>query len=132
LPQVPAADRGVDTDEPDALREAVRGWCIASELRFTVAAQLRTDRDRMPIEDAHQEWPEELSPYARVGEIVFPAQDPFDPPREERVNRATFSPWKGVEDHRPLGAIMRARRYVYELLGQKRLRELEAGEPGNG
>jgi hypothetical protein len=132
FPQVPEADRFIATDDPDALREAVRGWCTGRELRFTVAAQLRTDGERMPIEDAHQEWPEELSPYARVGEIVFPVQDPCDPAREERVNRATFSPWKGVEDHRPLGAIMRARRYVYEVLGRKRLRELEAGEPADG
>ncbi|HZG46452.1 MAG TPA: catalase family protein [Allosphingosinicella sp.] len=122
---VPQQGQGGDiaTDAPDALCDAVRSWCSGKETRFTVAAQLRVDADRMPIENARREWPEELSPYAPVGEIVFPAQDPFEAERLQLVEEAAFSPWHGLEDHRPLGAVMRARKYVYRALAEKRMRE---------
>lgn len=122
---IPPHGQGGDVaaDAPDALSEAVGAWCESRETRFTVAAQLRVDAAKMPIENARVEWPEGLSPYAPVGEIIFPAQDPFDPARVRRVEETAFSPWLGLEEHRPLGAVMRARRYVYRALSDKRLRE---------
>jgi hypothetical protein len=81
----------------------------------------------MPIEDAAREWPEDLSPYCEVGELIFHPQDPLDPARQEQVDRLAFSPWNATEDHRPLGRIMRARRHVYAVLSQKRLGEESRG-----
>jgi hypothetical protein len=118
----------LDVTDPDSLRSAVQTWCTAEDLRFTVAVQLRVDADAMPIEDASKEWPEALSPYVPVGQVLFPRQDPFDPAQEHLVNRSMFSPWYGIEDHRPLGSIMRARRYVYRVLGEKRLQEMQTGD----
>ncbi|WP_273499984.1 hypothetical protein [Paracoccus sphaerophysae] len=31
-----------------------------------------------------------------------------------------FSPWNGVEGHRPLGSIMRIRRHVYQMSQDRR------------
>jgi hypothetical protein len=125
---VPEPAQGGDfaADAPDALIEAVRAWSAGNETRFTVAAQLRVDADKMPIENARVEWPEALSPYAPVGEIVFRPQDPFDADRLREVEDAAFSPWNGLEDHRPLGAVMRARRHVYRVLADKRHQERAA------
>jgi hypothetical protein len=131
IPVATGAVRPIEIDGPDALRSAVQSWCAANELRFTVAAQLRVDAEEMPIEDAHKEWPEELSAYRAVGEVVFAPQDALDADREELVNNSAFSPWKGIEDHRPLGGIMRARRYVYRHLSEQRFREMEAAGTGH-
>lgn len=113
-------DLPLEASGPDALREAVQRRCLDQALRFDLRAQLRTDRGEMPIEDAHEEWPEALSPYRTVATVHFPAQDALDPERVLRADHSAFSPGKGLEAHRPLGAIMRARMHVYRVLGAGR------------
>jgi hypothetical protein len=82
---------------------------------YQLRAQLCVDLARMPVEDATVLWPEDLSPHQAVATLRIPAQDAFSPAR--RVfgdDILSFNPWHGIEEHRPLGAIMRLRRSVYE------------------
>jgi hypothetical protein len=99
---------------PNGIREAVADFFRLNSGEWEIQAQLCTDLQTMPIEDASKQWPEDESPYVAVGRISIPAQVSWS---EERVRvveeRMSFSPWHALAAHRPLGATMRVRRTVY-------------------
>jgi hypothetical protein len=81
---------------------------------YRLRAQLCVDLDRMPIEDATVIWPEELSPHQPVATLRIPRQEAYSPARRVFGDDVlSFNPWCGIEEHRPLGAIMRLRKSVY-------------------
>jgi hypothetical protein len=56
-------------DRPDGLREEVVSFFAAQGGEWDMRVQLNTDLDKMPIEDASVEWPEDLSPYVTVARL---------------------------------------------------------------
>jgi hypothetical protein len=42
---------------------------------YELRAQLLTDLQQMPVEDASVLWPENLSPHQPIGKLTFAAQD---------------------------------------------------------
>lgn len=91
--------------------------------RFDLRAQLCTDLDRMPIEDAAIEWDEAESPFETLATLSFDAQETFSDARRVWADDVlAFSPWNGIEAHRPLGSIMRIRRHVYQASSDRRHR----------
>jgi hypothetical protein len=126
----PAHDQAAlpfEADSPDAMSEAAADRIARHGAEWTLAAQLRTDADAMPIENARTRWPEELSPYRPIASLRFPPQDARAPARVRAVEALAFSPAHSIEAHRPLGGIMRARLALYTQLGRER-RE-QAGQP---
>lgn len=109
-------DKPVDLDgKPDGLREAVAEFFAGQGGEWEVVVQLRTNADTMPIEDAHEPWPEDESPYLPVARLVVGPQASWDEARSPRINDASaFSPWHGIAAHQPLGSIMRVRKAVYQ------------------
>ncbi|ACA16180.1 conserved hypothetical protein [Methylobacterium sp. 4-46] len=102
------------TGRPDGLREAVSAFFEENEAVWELRAQLWTNRETMPIEDASVPWPEEESPYRTVARITVPPQETWSPEKVRAIEDGlAFSPWHGIAAHRPLGSIMRARRAVY-------------------
>ncbi|MGY2048069.1 catalase family protein [Methylobacterium sp. JK268] len=100
--------------KPDGLREAVSAFFEENEAVWELRAQLWTNRETMPIEDASVPWPEEESPYRTVARITVPPQETWSPEKVRVIEDGlAFSPWHGIAAHRPLGSIMRARRAVY-------------------
>lgn len=90
-------------------------------LSWTLRAQLFVDEQTTPIEDASVVW---SAPWVDLATLTLPRQDPESPRgREisELVSQLSFDPWHAIEEHRPLGAIMRARGAVYgkSVLGRK-------------
>jgi len=82
---------------------------------YQLRAQLCTDPDRMPIEDASVEWPANLSPHIPIATITYPVQNAYSPARRIYADDVlSFNPWQGIAAHRPLGSIMRARARAYE------------------
>lgn len=110
-------DAPVDlSSRPDALRAAVAAHFAQFGGTWELRAQLCLDTERMPIEDASVPWSEDLSPFLPVARLIVPAQPSWPEgtaPAEE--DRLAFSPWCGLEAHRPLGAIMRVRREAYAM-----------------
>jgi len=105
-----------DTKDPDYLRHAVQAFFsqTAAPVEWELRVQLCTDIEKMPVEDASVQWPEEESPYIAVARLVFPPQPGWTAGQATQVDeRMSFNPWHGVREHRPLGAVMRARRAVY-------------------
>lgn len=109
-------DQPVDLDDkPDGLREAVQAYFAEHDGVWEVRVQLATSLEKMPIEDASKQWPEEESPYVTVARIHVPRQASWTPERIQAIDTAmAFSPWHGLAAHRPLGGIMRVRKPAYE------------------
>ena len=115
----PPAEAGVP-DAPDGLREAVSGWLAANDAEYRLMVQLCTDLAQMPVENAHAIWPEEESPFREVGRLRITRQPAWTKARERAADALSFTPWHAMLAHRPLGQVMRARRYVYDVLSRAR------------
>ncbi len=101
--------------KPNGLRDAVVDFFRRSGATWDVKVQLNTDLAAMPVEDASVPWPEERSPYMTVAQITVSPQDGWSEAKHSEIDdRMAFSPWHGVDAHRPLGSIMRVRKTAYE------------------
>lgn len=104
-----------DDDHPCALRDRVAEFFRGNSAEYELRAQLCVDLDKMPIEDASVIWDEDLSPHQPVARLIFPSQATDSSAR--RVfgdDQLSFTPWRAMTAHRPLGSIMRVRKPVYE------------------
>lgn len=102
-------------DAPNGLRDAVNQFFTNNTATWEVRVQLCTDLDTMPIEDASVVWPEDASPYVTVATIVAAPQVAWDDAISPKIDdKLSFSPWHGIQAHRPLGSVMRARKQTYE------------------
>ena len=112
LTDKPLAENG----GPNAIREAVVEFFRANGGLWEVRAQLCTDLDDMPVENAATVWPESKSLYQTVARIRVKPQMAWSEARSSAVDDGlSFSPWHGLEAHRPLGGIMRSRKQAYEM-----------------
>jgi hypothetical protein len=127
------AGRPVDlAGRPDGLRDAVVEHFARDGGEWELRVQLCTDVDKMPIEDASVEWPEDLSPYVTVARLHAAPQQAYGEERVRRIDEGMqFNPWHALAAHRPLGSIMRVRKAVYAM--SKRFRAerngIEIAEP---
>lgn len=98
----------------NAIREEVRGEMARIDAEWEFRVQLCRDLDAQPVEDPTTEWDEAEAPFQRVGIVRVAAQDSWDEARVQQINEQTrFSIWTGIEAHRPLGNINRARNQAY-------------------
>lgn len=98
----------------NALREAVVEHFRTQGGTWELRAQLCTNVADMPIDDPTAEWSEDASPFITVATLAAPPQTGWSPARAAAVDDGMgFSPWHGLQAHRPLGAIMRLRRLAY-------------------
>jgi hypothetical protein len=76
---------------------------------YKLCIQLCTNLERLPVEDASVEWPEEASACRPLVRLTFPAQEAYGPPRRVHIDGLlSFCPAHAREAHRPLGSLMRA------------------------
>jgi catalase len=89
---------------------------VKGPLRFDLQLQFFADEQSTPIEDATNEWPEEVAPFITVGVLTIPTQDTESAGGMKLaadIEAAAFDPWAALMEHRPLGEVMRARKVVY-------------------
>ena len=116
-----AADELHPGDDPDAFRHAVVAYLKGGEAVFELRAQLCTNLNDMPVEDASKRWDETASPYRTVARIVLPAQDAIAEARRAYADDVlSFRPAHSLAAHRPLGSLMRARLKTYQALSRFR------------
>ncbi|MEO6104671.1 MAG: catalase family protein [Pseudoxanthomonas sp.] len=98
----------------NALRDAVIEHFRVHGGSWELRVQLCSNVYDMPIEDPTAEWREQESPFIAVARLVAQPQTGWSHARSVAVDDGMgFSPWHGLQAHRPLGAIMRMRRLAY-------------------
>lgn len=98
----------------NAIRDALVEHFLTQGGHWDLRAQLCTNLYDMPIDDPTAEWSEQDSPFITVARLVARPQTGWSPARSAAVDDAMgFSPWHGLQAHRPLGAIMRMRKLAY-------------------
>jgi hypothetical protein len=111
-------DVGADAD---ALRKAVQEHFAQQGGEWELRIQLCTNIEEMPVENASSEWPQHLSPFITVARLVAPPQIGWSEALSHAIDEGmSFSPWHGLADHRPLGAINRVRKAAYEMSAKQR------------
>jgi hypothetical protein len=122
-----------DRTGPNFLGDNLVKALTQNDAAFDFCVQLRTAPGLMPIEDPTIEWPEAISPFVSVARITIPRQNFSTPERIAFGENLSFTPWHGLDVHRPLGGINRVRRAVYEAISLFRhdLNNVRCVEPTN-
>lgn len=111
-------------EDEDGFRHAATAFFRDNEVIYELRAQLWTNANTQPIEDASVEWPTAESPYRTVATLRLPAQDAYSPARQRYFDEEmTFRPANSLLVHQPLGSVMRARLQVYRALAAFRQHE---------
>jgi hypothetical protein len=114
---------------PDAIHEELAARLLRGPVSYDLELQFYVDPVKTPIEDPTVEWPEADSPFLKVARLVLPSQD-MNSARGKKlaewIETLSFDPWHALEEHRPLGHLMRARNVAYRSSTTERE---AAGEP---
>lgn len=107
---------------PDYLTDAMRRTLADRDFSLDFMIQFQTDPDTMPIDDTTIPWDERRSPFIKVATIRIPSQEFGSQEQREFDENLSFNPWHCLPEHRPLGAINRARRQVMLSISDLRLK----------
>jgi Catalase len=120
-----------DRSNPDFLRRNMVAALASSDAAFELCIQLQADPRTMPVEDPTILWRERLAPFVPVARLTIPKQAFDTIERDNFGENLSFTPWHGLDAHRPLGGINRARRMVYETISElrHRLNHMPRAEP---
>ena len=124
----------VDTGTDNAFRDVMVAFFAQNSAEFELRAQLCTDLETMPVENAALAWPEEQSPYRPIARLILPRQNAYTEARRQYFDeQLAFNPAHALEAHRPLGSIMRARMQAYVVAQEFRQRSngVSPAEPKN-
>jgi hypothetical protein len=95
-----------------SLKQQMANALSSKEVWFDFFIQCHVD-DRTPVEDTSVEWKESVSPLVHVAKIIIPAQDILSVNRDRLCEDLSFNPWHCLSEHKPLGALNRARKSIY-------------------
>lgn len=110
-PTIKQSDQHTD---PNFLKNTLADELAASEACMQLSIQLQDASKLMPIEDPTVLWKESDSPFIPVAKITILKQQFNSAEQQQFCEDLSFSPWNALEAHRPIGALNRARRVVYE------------------
>lgn len=113
---LPPSDQKPDKSAKQDWSGDMKNRLNKSNLIYDFQIQFFQDEKRTPIEDASVNWEESDAPYISVARLTIPKQDfsGFESKSfQDQVEKAIFDPWQALKEHKPLGNVMRARKYVY-------------------
>ncbi|MFA3130145.1 catalase family protein [Acinetobacter pittii] len=103
----------------DFLREALKKTLQSTDACMEFLIQPRTS-NQMLVEDSMSEWDEKAAPFYQVATIHIPKQN-FDTPEQNKFcENLSFTPWHALPEHKPLGAVNRMRKVIYENISRVR------------
>ena len=100
------------------LRDNMKKHLMTHRATFNLMVQLQ--KPGMPIEDVSATWSERESPFIKVAELMIKPQEFDIPKRWAMGEKLSFSPGNALINHRPIGALNRARVRIYKEMAQFR------------
>ena len=118
-------------DTPHYLRDTLMRHLASENVLLDFSVQFQKHAGRQPIEDPMVIWNERECPFHKVATIVIPRQDFHNTANWGWAEHISYTPWRSLAVHRPLGGINRTRRMVYEEISalRRRLNGVAASEP---
>jgi len=104
----------------DYLRDGMVKHLSESDACFVFGIQRSVDATKTPVEKTTTSW-DEVAAFVPVANIVITKGQDFS--TEEALNRCenlSYSPWHTLPEHKPLGAVNRARLIVYSTISKHR------------
>ncbi len=109
-------DKSAFTPSNGELVQDIKTYLDKGDVSFELQLQFFVDEKTTPVEDASVDWLESISPYVTVAKLTIPKQD-IESEEGKEISETTekdfFDPWNALLEHRPLGDVMRARKYIY-------------------
>ncbi len=101
------------------LRDALKNSLQKKDACMEFLVQPRTS-NKLSIEDSMTEWKETDAPFYPVAVIRIPEQV-FDTPDQNKFcENLSFTPWHSLPEHKPLGAVNRLRKVIYDRVSHVR------------
>jgi len=106
----------VDINKDDeAYRKSILETIRKQDFKFEFQVQLCKDLKKMPVNDLTVEWPQELSPFQTVAELLIPQQEIADDGNFDIMEHLSFSPFRCIEANRPMGDLQMSRLKAYQV-----------------
>jgi arachidonate 5-lipoxygenase len=115
-------------EDPNFLRSAMRSQLLEDGACFELDVLLQTDACKQPLDDPTIVWDGQ---WTTVATILIEKQEPLRRDFQAFCEAMSFTPWHGFEDHRPLGAVNRARlaAYMHGARARRAINERTQGIP---
>lgn len=117
-PNAGTAKSNSGVQHEDGLVNALASELALEAATFDFGVHVQSDASRQPVEDATVNWRDNGAQFVKLARIEIPLQ--LVKTNETLAEDLVFSPWHAIEEHRPLGAINRARRDVYAAMSKRR------------
>jgi hypothetical protein len=109
-----------DNPSPNFLRETmIRQLEPGAGLR-QFDFEIQVGAPAMEVENSIKVWEMDEAPFTKVATITIPEQVFATGSRDDFGERLSFTPWHALPQHRPLGAVNRIRRVVYDTISDLR------------
>ncbi|WP_443098262.1 catalase family protein [Acinetobacter sp.] len=116
-----SAERDLMPEHPshNFLRDALKNSLQKKDACMEFLVQPRTS-NKLSVEDSMTEWKETDAPFYPVAVIRIPEQV-FDTPDQNKFcENLSFMPWHSLPEHKPLGAVNRLRKVIYDRISRVR------------
>ncbi|MFM9835991.1 MAG: catalase [Methylophilaceae bacterium] len=101
------------SQDPDFLKHTLATELAEKNACMLLMVQVQDTSKTMPIEDATVLWQETEVSFVPVATLDI-IQQTFDTPEQQQFcENLSFNPWNALADEQPVGALNRARRWVY-------------------
>jgi hypothetical protein len=118
-------------EDPSYLYMDLRQRLLEADASFLFSVQLRTDAERMPLDQATVRWDETASQPVHVATLTLFRQDIDARGQAAYGENLSFTPWHAIPEHAPVGSIAQARKVVYQAAARLRrdINGIPVGEP---
>lgn len=115
-----ASQTAPNQEDPDFLKHNLAMEIAEHNACMQLMVQRQNPDKTMPIEDATVLWQESEASFQKVADINIIAQTFDTPAQQQFCEDLSFSPWNALAAHQPIGALNRARRFVYQASAKLR------------
>ena len=119
----------------NAREEAIRPLIIEEmrehDYQFDVQIQLCHNLKKQPIEEITTQWKESDAPFVTVATLTIPCQDVPDDGYFDIMENLSFTPFRCLEENRPIGNLQQSRLKAYQIASETRhrLNDVKRQEP---